>query len=377
MTPAMAPPLDDSALSRLRGRSLLLTQDWSAADLDALLAVAVRLSDLDRAGRRTALLPDQLAYALFFDNSTRTRSAWAGAAARLGMQPVIVDGSSTQVAHGETAAETGAMLGMNAHALGVRHDLILGEGQRFLREVKEGIDAYLRATGDSRVVPIVNLQCDVDHPTQTLADLLWLRERLGPLAGKKIAVSWAYSPSYAKPLSVPQGLVTLLTRFGAHVTLAQPEGYRLLDEPMAAAAANAAASGGSFRTVASMDEAFAGAHAVYPKSWGPWDLMLERVEANREGDRAAMAHIEKRALERNARHRDWICDERRMGLTENALYLHCLPADIGAEVSAGVMGRFRVDVARQANKKVYVIMALLAAAKVEGLAARLDDDARA
>jgi knotted carbamoyltransferase YgeW len=373
----MTTPPDAPALAALHGRSVLLTQDASPRDLEALLALATRFEALDRAGRSTALLPDQLAYALFFDNSTRTKSAWAGAAARLGMQPVIVDGSSTQVAHGETAAETGAMLGMNAHALGIRHDLILGEGQRFMREVKAGIDGYLAATADRRAVPVVNLQCDVDHPTQTLADLVWLRERLGDLAGKKIAVSWAYSPSYAKPLSVPQGLVTLLTRFGAHVTLAQPEGYRLLDEPMAAAAANAKASGGSFRTVASMDEAFAGAHAVYPKSWGPWDLMVQRVEANRRGDRAALAEIERRALERNAGHRDWICDERRMGLTQDALYLHCLPADIGAEVSPGVMKRFQVDVAREANKKVYVIMALLAAAKVADLPARLEALGRA
>jgi len=372
MATAMPTRLDAASLAALHGRSLLLTQDWSTRDLDALLALAARLEALDRAGRRAAFLPDQLAYALFFDNSTRTKSAWAGAAARLGMQPVIVDGSSTQVAHGETAAETGAMLGMNAHALGIRHDLILGEGNRFMRGVKKGIDDYLSATGDRRVVPVVNLQCDVDHPTQTLADLLWLRERLGDLAGKRIAVSWAYSPSYAKPLSVPQGLVTLLTRFGAQVTLAQPEGYRLIDEPMAAAAANARASGGSFRVVASMDEAFAGAHAVYPKSWGPWDLMQERVEANQKGDKARMADIEKRALERNAGHRDWICDERRMGLTKDAIYLHCLPADIGAEVSPGVMERFRVEVAREANKKVYVIMALLAAAKVEDLASRLE-----
>jgi knotted carbamoyltransferase YgeW len=367
----MRSPLDASTLAALYGRSLLLTQDWSTRELDALLDVAEHLAALDRSGQRAALLPAELAYALFFDNSTRTKSAWAGASARLGMQPAIVDGSSTQVAHGETAAETGAMLGMNAHALGIRHDLILGEGNRFMRDVKAGIDGYLKATGDPRVVPVVNLQCDVDHPTQTLADLLWLRERLGDLAGKRIAVSWAYSPSYAKPLSVPQGLVTLLTRFGAHVTLAQPEGYRLMDEPMAAAAANARASGGSFRSVSSMDDAFDGAHAVYPKSWGPWDLMQERVAANRAGDKAAMADIEKRALERNARHRGWICDEKRMATTQDALYLHCLPADIGAEVSPGVMERFRVDVAREANKKVYVIMALLAAAKVEDLAARL------
>ena len=372
MALAMTSPLDASRLAALHGRSLLLTQDWPTNDLDTLLALAARLEALDRAGRPVCLLPNQLAYALFFDNSTRTKSAWAGAAARLGMQPVIVDGSSTQVAHGETAEETGAMLGMNAHALGIRHDLILGEGNRFMREVVGGVDAYLAATGDRRVVPIVNLQCDVDHPTQTLADLLWLRERLGDLAGKKVAVSWAYSPSYAKPLSVPQGLITLLTRFGAHVTLAQPEGYRLMDEPMAWAAANAEASGGSLRAVSSMDEAFDGAHAVYPKSWGPWDLMQERVEANRAGDRSRSVDIEKRALERNARHRDWICDERRMALTEGALYLHCLPADIGAEVSPGVMERVRTDVAREANKKLYVIMALLAAAKVDDLAARLE-----
>ena len=107
-------------------------------------------------------------------------------------------------------------------------------------------------------------------PTQTLADLLWLRQRFGgDLAGRRIAVSCAYSPSYAKPLSVPQGLVTLLTRFGTHVTLAHPEGYRLLEEPLAAAARNAASSGGSFRAVGSMDEAFAGAEAVYPSPGGP------------------------------------------------------------------------------------------------------------
>jgi knotted carbamoyltransferase YgeW len=309
---------------------------------------------------------------MFFDNSTRTKSAWAGAAARLGMHPVIVDGSSTQVSHGETAEETGAMLGMNAHALGVRHDLILGEGNLFMRDVQRGIDTYLAATDDKRVVPIVNLQCDIDHPTQSLADLLWLQEHFGgSVAGRPITVSWAYSPSYAKPLSVPQGLVSLLTRFGAHVTLAHPPGYELLADPMAWAAEGAAASGGSFHVTHDMDEAFAGAQAVYPKSWGPQILMLERVAANSAGDKAAMGDIERRALAQNAEYRSWICDERRMALTDDAIYLHCLPADIGAEVSPGVMEQFRVDVAREANKKVYVVMAMLAAAKVPDLAALL------
>ncbi len=365
---------DREGLDGLYGKSLLLTDEYSERELAGLLSVARRLAALDREGKKAPLLSDELAYALFFDNSTRTKSAWAGAAARLGMQPVIVDGSSTQVSHGETAAETGAMLGMNAHALGVRHDLILGEGNAFMRDVKRGIDDYLAATGDRRKVPIVNLQCDIDHPTQTLADLCWLHENFPEgLAGKKIAVSWAYSPSYAKPLSVPQGLVMLLTRFGANVTLAHPKGYPLMQRCLDSARAHASESAGSFRVVDSMDEAFEGADAVYPKSWGPYRLMLERVEANRARNTKRMAEIEKEALAQNAKHRDWICDERRMGLTRggDALYMHCLPADIGAEVSPGVMARHTVAVAREANWKVYVIMAALATAKTENLADRL------
>jgi len=256
--------------------------------------------------------------------------------------------------------------------MGIRHDLILGEGNTFIRDVKQGIDDYLDATDDSRSVPIVNLQCDVDHPTQTMADLLWLEDNFDDLSDRNITISWAYSPSYAKPLSVPQGLITLLTRFGANVTLAHPPGYQLTEASTAAAASNASA-GGSFRVVDNMDEAFADADVVYPKSWGAYDLMLERVDANAAGDKKELGAIEQRALDRNAQFTDWICDERRMGLTRGgkALYAHCLPADIGAEVSPGVMDQHKVNVARQANWKMYVVMALLAGAKVPDLAAVL------
>jgi len=366
--------LDAAKLAALHGRSMLLTSDWSSGEIETLLRVAEAFQALDRAGIATPLFPNELDYALFFDASTRTKSSWAGAAARLGSQPVIVDGSSTQVSHGETAEETGAMLGMNAHAMGIRHDLILGEGNLFMRHAKRGIDDYLAATDDQRVVPIVNLQCDIDHPTQTLADLAWLRQAFPEgVAGKTLAMTWAYSPSYAKPLSVPQGLISLLPRFGMHVRLAHPEGYDLIPEVLATAIAGAAESGGSFEQVATMDEAFAGADAVYPKSWGPYDLMLERVDANRQHDTARMQEIEQQALTRNLQHQDWICDERRMASTRDgsAVYLHCLPADIGAEVTAGVMDKARVDLAREANKKVYVVMALLAVAKANDLRGRL------
>lgn len=361
-------PMIESLVS-LRGRSMLLTSEWTRDELAAVCDLAQLFESLDRRGGGTHLLPNELHYGLFFDNSTRTKSSWAGAAARLGAHPMVVDGSSTQVAHGETAEETGAMLGMNAHALGIRHDLILGEGNKFMRGVKKGIDDYLRSNGEQRVVPVINLQCDIDHPTQTLADLTFLRERFPDgLHGKTIAVSWAYSPSYAKPLSVPQGLIMLLTRFGMNVRLAHPEGYELMPDTTKLAAGYAAESGGSFTVTNKMDEAFDGAHVVYPKSWGPYDLMLQRVGANAD----EMRRIETQALERNREHTDWICDETRMSLTQKALYMHCLPADIGAEVSATVLERFRYSLAREANKKVYVIMALLALAK--GVAANLSEE---
>ncbi len=368
--PTLLNLIDDSVLAALHGRSMLLTDEWRREEIETLCSVAAMLEDLDRRGKVPPLLRGELHYGLFFDNSTRTKSSWAGASVRLGGNPMVVDGSSTQVAHGETSQETGAMLGMNAHALGIRHDLIPGEGNRFMRGVKEGIDSYLFERGDDRVVPIVNLQCDIDHPTQTLADLCWLRERFPDgLAGKTIAVSWAYSPSYAKPLSVPQGLITLLTRFGMNVRLAHPRGYELMPQCTDSAAAHAKESGGSFAIMNDMTEAFEGADIVYPKSWGPFDMMMER---RREPQR--MKEIEATALARNLEHKPWICDERLMAGTRggDALYMHCLPADIGAEVSAGVMERARLSVAREANKKLYVIMALLAVAKVRRLREALE-----
>lgn len=366
--------LAQRSLEPLYRRSMLMTSEWSTTQLESLFELAELFEALDAAGIATPLFPNELHMAIFFDSSTRTKSSWAGASARLGGRPLVVDGATTQVSHGETAEETGAMLGMNAHALGVRHDLILGEGNRFMRQALAGIEEYLRGLGSERVVPLINLQCDIDHPTQTLADYCWLRERFPDgLAGRKVAVTWAYSPSYAKPLSVPQGLITLLTRFGADVRLAHPEGYDLQPETLATAERFAADSGGHFASVASMDEAFANADIIYPKSWGPYDLMLKRVEAHRARDETAMAQLEGQMLERNRLFTDWICDERRVALTRggDALYMHCLPADIGAEVASGVMDRYRFDVARQANKKVYVIMALLAAAKEARLAERL------
>lgn len=221
---------------------------------------------------------------------------------------------------------------------------------------------------------LVNLQCDIDHPTQAMADMLHIIHEFGGvenLKGKKIAMSWAYSPSYGKPLSVPQGVIGLMTRFGMDVVLAHPEGYEVFPEVEAVAAENAKKSGGSFTKTNNMAEAFKDADIVYPKSWAPFAAMEKRTELYGNGDFAGIDALEKELLEQNAQHKDWACTEELMKTTKggNALYLHCLPADItgvsceSGEVDASVFDRYRTPLYKEASYKPYIIAAMIFLAK--------------
>ena len=223
---------------------------------------------------------------------------------------------------------------------------------------------------------VINLQCDLDHPTQSLADLLHLKKTFGSLdalRGRKIAMTWAYSPSYGKPLSVPQGIIALLTRFGMNVVLAHPEGYDVLPETRDHARRFAAESGGSFEHVHNMADAFRDADVVYPKSWAPLAVMEERTRLLRGGASTELKALEKRCLEQNAEHRDWTCDQKIMSQTRDgrALYMHCLPADItdvsceAGEVAADVFERYRLETYREASHKPYIIAAMILLARFE------------
>ncbi len=333
----------------LKGLDYIETQDLSLEQIQLLLDTADELKAKFHRGEPTLLLPHQTVFLLFFDNSTRTRNAFEAGATQLGAHAHFLDSRATQIAHGETPADTGRILGSMGHAIAIRHDLILGEGNTYMRAVAEATD-----------VPVINMQCDVDHPTQTLADLMTLRERFGrELRGRKIAVSWAYAPSYAKPLSVPQGLITLMTRVGMDVVLAHPPGYRLMDETLQHAAANAKAAGTRFEVTGDMDAAFADADVVYPKSWGAYDLMLQRRDARTDDE---MRRIEKEALAMNAGFTDWICDERRMKLAKpRAVYMHCLPADRGHEVTDAVIDGPQSIVFAEAENRLHTAKAIMAA----------------
>jgi knotted carbamoyltransferase YgeW len=230
---------------------------------------------------------------------------------------------------------------------------------------------------------IVNLQCDIDHPTQALADLCWLKEHFGSvenLKGKKIAMTWAYSPSYGKPLSVPQGIIGLMTRFGMDVRLAHPEGYDLIPEVVELAGKQAAASGGKFSQSNSMEEAFRGADIVYPKSWAPYHVMEQRTKLLKVSDKDGLKQLEKACLANNAKHTDWECTRAKMDLTANkkALYMHCLPADItdisckAGEVSAEVFEQYRIPTYHEASYKPFVISALMFLARMKDPGAKLE-----
>lgn len=333
----------------LKGRDFIETQDLTTGEINDLLDLARELKAKFRCGEPALLLQNQTIYLLFFDKSTRTRNAFETGATQLGAHGVFLDSRLTQISHGETGRDTGLILGAMGHAIAIRHDLIPGEGNAFIRDVAKATD-----------VPVINLQCDIDHPTQTLADLMTLREVFGDdLRGRKIAVTWAYSPSYAKPLSVPQGLITLMTRFGMSVTLAHPPEYRLMDPCMETARKNAEAAGARFEVVDSMAAAFKNADVVYPKSWGPHDLMLQRRDA--AGDEAGH-QIEEQCLALNARYKDWICDSEKMETTRHtAVYMHCLPADRGAEVTDAVIDGPQSVVFQQAENRLHTAKAIMAA----------------
>jgi len=251
----------------LHHKDFLLTWEHPRPEIEAILSLAETLKLLHKEGISYRAFDTGLAVSIFRDNSTRTRFSFASAASALGFTLADLDEQKSQIAHGETVRETANMISFLAEVIGIRDDMYLGEGNKYMREVGDALSDGSRHGVLHRRPSIINLQCDIDHPTQSLADLAWLRKHFGGLdrlRGKKIAMSWAHSPSYGKPLSVPQGVIGLMTRFGMEVTLAHPEGYGLIPEVLEVARKNAAESGGKFQVVGSMEEAFRGAHVVYP-----------------------------------------------------------------------------------------------------------------
>jgi len=320
---------------RMKGRDWLMTQDWSDDEIILALDTADQLKKEFKSEVPTLHLLHKTLFLIFFDKSTRTRNSFEAGMTQLGGHAHFIDSETSQIAHGESPKDMGTILSGYGHGIAIRHDLVPGEGQSYMRDVAKWAE-----------VPVINMQCDVDHPCQTLADLMTIREEFGKdLRDLKIAVSWAYAPSYVKPMSVPQGLITLMTRFGMNVSLAHPPEYALMDDTMKLARENAERSGSKFEVVDNMEEAFADADIVYPKSWGVESLF---------GD-------PKQAMNVAQQYQHWICDEAMMARAkEKAIYMHCLPADRGCEVTDAVIDGPQSRVYPEAENRLHTAKALMA-----------------
>lgn len=318
----------------LRGRDLITTQEWTRDEIDTLLDVAWDLKRRRATGEPHALLRDRVLAMLFFFSSTRTRISFEAGMAQLGGHAQFIESQTTQISHGDTAKEIGEIVGRYCDGIAIRQ-CDWNFGNRYIREV----------AGASRV-PVLNMQCDVYHPFQILADLMTIMERFGrDLRGRTMNVSWAYAASYQKPISVPQSLILLMSRFGMHLRLTHPPEYRLMPDVLQQAQDNVRRHGGSLELGDDFDAGFREADILYPKSWGALLTTDDDEESARIG----------------RQYTDWITDGRRMALArEHAVYMHCLPADRNIEVTDEVIDGPQSIVYDEAENRLHVQKAAMA-----------------
>jgi N-acetylornithine carbamoyltransferase len=319
--------------TNLRGRDMITTQEWTKDEVDTIMDLALDLKRARAVGRDHAYLRDKVLAMLFFFSSTRTRSSFEAGIAQLGGHGAFIDSTTTQISHGDTAKEIGEIYGRYYDGIAIRQcDWCVGS-------------QYIRDVAAASRAPVLNMQCDVYHPFQILADLLTIIEKKGDPRGKTIAVSYAYASSYQKPLSVPQSLILLMTRYGMNVRLVHPPEFKLMPDIVQQAKDNAKLHNGSLEVMDDMDAGFKDADVVYPKSWGCWVTTENEAES----------------VEIGKKYKDWICDERRMSLAKpDAIYMHCLPADRNIEVSDGVIDGPNSVVYDEAENRLHVQKAVMA-----------------
>ena len=318
----------------LHGRDLIGDLDFSKEEVETVLDVAWDLKRKRALNEPHAYLRDKVLAMLFFFSSTRTRGSFEAGISQLGGHAGFIESKSTQIAHGDTPKEIGEIFGRYYDGIAIRHcDWEVG-------------NAYINAVAEASRVPVLNMQCDIYHPFQCLADLMTIMEKKGrDLRKKKIVVSWAYAASYLKPISVPQSLILQMPRFGLDVTLSYPEEFRLMPEIEQQARDEAKKSGTSFEIVHDMDEGMKDADIIYAKSWGPLLTTADGAEGKRIQDS----------------YKSWLMDERRLALAkEDAIYMHPLPADRNIEVTDAVLDGAHSVVFDEAENRLHVQKAVMA-----------------
>lgn len=340
--------------ARLYERDILVSWEVEREALETVIYAAEALRKLRDANISARFFENGQGVSIFRDPSTRARFAFAAAGDLLGLGVMDLAGRPAPGSD-ESARETACAISFLAEVVGVRDDLA---GDAWLREIAAALDEGHK----SGVLPcrpaLINLRSDRDNPVRALADLTWMRNRLDSdnLSGRRVALTWVYSPRPVKPVSTVQGQIALLTRFGLDVRLAYPHGYDPDPHILARAERQADESGGDFRLCNSMSESLEQADIVYPISWCRPQAPLP------DPDLAA----------------EWHLDARAMSATRNALVMHGLPACISGvtcqhgEIAADVFEANRCDIYRAASWKPYVIAAMILCRKFHDPAQALE-----
>jgi ornithine carbamoyltransferase len=327
----------------LRGRDFITWLDFSRDEIEAMLDTAHDLKKKFIRREPHKVLDGQTLHMMFYNSSLRTRNSFEAGMTQLGghahfLQPGAV---YTPALKGDEVAYSTERISDVARVLAEMGDAIAiriygkptgweyGKGDRIVREFAKWSK-----------IPVINMEDDIYHPCQALADVMTMQEKLSNnLQGKKFVMSWAYSGSVAKPLAVPQSAILSAAMMGMDVTLAHPEGLDLDPRILQATKDLAKKNGGAFKiTHDNMDESFKDAVVVYPKAW------TAQATDGRAWDEAKAKEI----FEAN---KDWICTQDKMDLTNDAIYMHCLPADRDMEVTDEVIdGPNSVIIEEAANR---------------------------
>jgi ornithine carbamoyltransferase len=300
------------------GRSFLTLMDYSSEEIGELINIAARLKKDKKAGIRKRYLDGRNIALIFEKTSTRTRCAFAVAAADLGAHSDYLGKSEIQLGSKESVEDT-------ARVLGRMYDAI--EFRGFLHKHAELLARY---SG----VPVFNGLTDDEHPTQALADLMTINERFGALKGARLA----YAGDGRN--NVANALMTASAKMGLDYVVITPESLAPPPVLLEKCRAEAAKSGAKI-TVTSDLSAVSGANAVYTDVW---TSMGE--EAKKEERRALLSPYQV-----NAALMSTAC--------KNAVFLHCLPAVKGEEVTEDVFEGGQSAVFDEAENRLHTIKAVI------------------
>jgi len=318
--------------TNFRGKDFITLQEWSKEEIETLLDVSFDLKKKFAMGVPTPYLEYQTMFLMFFEQSTRTRNSMEAGFAQMGGHANFLDTSTMQVSQGEVAKDTAVILSRYGHAIACRN-CFWGVGNKYLRDMAKHAS-----------VPIMNLQCDLYHPMQGIADLMTIKEKTDTMKNLKVSIIWAYATSHKKPISVPLTQALLFPRFGMDVTLAYPEGYDLPDWAIDQAKQNALDHGGSFKITHDMEAAYQDADVVIPKNWGSW--------VNNQSDEVVDDLLES--------YKSWKCTKEMMAkASDHVLYMHALPADRGNEVEDSVIDGPHSIVYDEAENRIHTSKAVM------------------